>query len=210
MIRKTHGILVACLVALLWSAVPACAHKASIFAFVQGELFVAEGYFGGKTKAIDCVVEVFDQAGNKLKEGKTDANGTFSFPIKDLGPISGDVRFLLTAGSGHKADYLVSASELPGATGRSKTPAVDAAGESGASGSQVQQADPDLIKKIVEDSLQQQLAPVMAMLGSQQKLLLEQKDRSPSLTDIIGGIGWIFGILGIAGYFAGRKHMAQK
>ena len=36
------------------------------------------------------------------------------------------------------------------------------------------------------------------MLGKQQKLLMELKEKSISLTEIFGGIGWILGIVGVA------------
>jgi nickel transport protein len=57
------------------------------------------------------------------------------------------------------------------------------------------------MKKAVEEALDDKIAPLVKMLGEQQRLLLEQKTREPSLTEIVGGIGWILGIVGIAAYF---------
>jgi len=42
------------------------------------------------------------------------------------------------------------------------------------------------------------LAPVKSMLA-------EAMDPAPSMTEILGGIGWIFGLMGVAAYFKSRK-----
>jgi nickel transport protein len=212
--RKAHALLLACLAALVWSAPAAWAHKVSVFAYVQGDAIVVEGFFGGKSKAMDCGVEVFDQQGVKLKEGKTDSNGIFSFPIADMGGASGPIRFVLTAGMGHLADYSLSAADLPSGTKTTDAAdpgpaAVKDAAEKISVVKETQPQDTAAIKKLVEEAVKIQLEPVVAMLGSQQKLLLEQKDKSPSITEIIGGIGWIFGIAGVWAYFAGRRQMAK-
>jgi nickel transport protein len=47
------------------------------------------------------------------------------------------------------------------------------------------------------------------MLGEQQKLLMEQKMKGPGVTEIIGGIGWIFGLVGVWAYFMSRKHAGK-
>jgi nickel transport protein len=216
--RKAHALLIACLVAFVWGASAARAHKVSLFAYVQGDAIVVEGFFGGKAKAMDCGVEVFDQQGAKLKEGKTDSKGIFSFPIADLGAASGPIRFVLTAGMGHLADYTLPASDLPSevkTAGSSHASSVEKATpeehvpEKSAAVQGIRTQDTAAIKKMVEDAVKAQLEPVVTMLGSQQKLLLEQKDKSPSIPEIIGGIGWIFGIVGVWAYFAGRRPMAK-
>jgi nickel transport protein len=62
-------------------------------------------------------------------------------------------------------------------------------------------SDPEL-KKYLEDMLEAKLAPVRQMLG---RILAAQQDESPRLRDIIGGIGWIIGLLGLAAYMRNRK-----
>jgi len=53
------------------------------------------------------------------------------------------------------------------------------------------------VQKIVEDSLDKKLRPIVRMMT-------ESKNTKPSLTEIIGGIGYIFGLMGIALYFKNR------
>jgi nickel transport protein len=50
------------------------------------------------------------------------------------------------------------------------------------------------IDQAIEKALDKKLAPVMRMLTEMQ----EQKVR---LTDVLGGLGYIFGLVGIAAYF---------
>jgi nickel transport protein len=52
--------------------------------------------------------------------------------------------------------------------------------------------------KAIEKALDKKLAPVMRMLAE----MHEQKVR---LTDVLGGLGYIFGLVGVAAYFK-RKH----
>jgi nickel transport protein len=39
---------------------------------------------------------------------------------------------------------------------------------------------------------------------------MEQKMRGPSVTEVIGGIGWIFGLVGVWAYFINRKRTEKK
>jgi len=197
-------------IVLLLLACAASAHKVSLFAYVQGETIVTEAFFGGKAKAVDCLVEVFDTQGRKIKEGKTDASGIFSFPVSDLREAPGDVKFVLSAGMGHRADYVLPATDMKSAGGTAFLPNPSGVIQGDVAAAEVQPQNSAVLKKLVEDSVKAQLEPVVTMLGLQQKLLLEQKERSASVVEIIGGIGWIFGIVGVWAYFAGRKQTAEK
>ena len=54
------------------------------------------------------------------------------------------------------------------------------------------------LEKIINAALEQKLAPL-------RKMLAEQYNAEPSLRDIIGGIGWLLGLAGIALYFKSRR-----
>ena len=88
-------------------------HGVHVFAYVDGQKVFVEGYFTGKSKAVDSVVEVFDAQGNKLTEGRTDNNGVYSFKALDVVPVRGDLRIVLKAGPEHQAEFHIPASELP-------------------------------------------------------------------------------------------------
>jgi nickel transport protein len=46
--------------------------------------------------------------------------------------------------------------------------------------------------------LDAKLKPVM-------QLLVETRQSGPSVTDVLGGIGYIFGLIGVAAYFSAKR-----
>jgi nickel transport protein len=213
---KAVGSLLTTATLLLLSSTSGWAHKVNVFAYVEGDAVVVEGYFSGNVKAQNSVVEVLDSDGKKILEGKTDEKGIWRFKLADLPPIKADIKIVLEGGMGHKADFSLSQADLhvytqETAAPQPKTqettttaPVLVAVQPSG----QVQ--DSALMKKIVEDAVEEKIQPLVKMLGTQQKILMEQKDKGPTLTEIVGGIGWILGIAGVAGYFMGRKRKARS
>lgn len=191
------------------------AHRVNVFAYVEGDSVVVQGYFGGKAKAMNCPVVLFDSSGKKLAEGKTDSKGLCSFKIAELPSFSGDLKVVLEAGSGHKAKYTVKAGELPDAASSRKPDAADESKSpvqkavSTEPSPKAAQAMPAVDEKriigLMDQALDKRIGTIVKMLGNQQKLLLEQQKQGPGLTEIIGGIGWIFGLIGVAAYFMGRN-----
>jgi nickel transport protein len=84
------------------------AHKVNVFAWVEGDTVFVEGYFPGGKKSQDSLVEVFNSAGTKLLEGRTNKKGEFSFKI----PEKTDLKIILTSSMGHKNDFIVPASNF--------------------------------------------------------------------------------------------------
>ena len=171
---------------------PAFAHKVIIFAWVEGDTVFTESKFSDGKKAINSQVLVFDKEATQLAEGKTNNNGEFSFKI----PKRTDLRIVLNAGMGHKAEWRISESEIMEAGGVS---------EEKRTGKFSRPIDTNLskqeIKDLIEESLDRKLRPIM-------KMMAESHSKGPSITEIIGGIGYIFGILGVALYFRNRGKKA--
>ena len=188
-IRFSFIILFLTSIILIGSNVPALAHKVMIFAWVEGGTVFTESKFSGGKKAINARVEIFDKDGKKLLEGKTDNKGEFSFKIPKLT----DLRIVLNAAMGHKAEWTVPESEIREAGNiLEKKSAVEPSGPTTVGLSKEE------VKKIVEDSLDKKLRPIVRMIT-------ESKNTKPSLTEIIGGIGYIFGLMGVALYFKNRR-----
>jgi nickel transport protein len=208
---KVLASLLTTVTLLLLSSTSGWTHKVNVFAYVEGDTVVVEGYFSGKVKAQNSVVEVLDSDGKKILEGKTDEKGVWRFKLADLPPINGDIKIVLEGGMGHKADFTLSQAELLGPTQKTSVPQPKneetkiAGPHLAAAETSVQVQDPALLKKLVEDALDQKIQPLVKMLANQQKMLMEQKDKGPTMTEIIGGVGWILGIVGVAGYFMGRS-----
>ena len=171
------------------------AHKVNIFAYVEGDKVYTESYFNDGKKCIDSKIEVFDNQGNKLLEGLTDGEGEFSFEVP---PEDGDLKIVLDAGMGHRAEYIIPANELRGVMGLIKEkseeliPAVSP---------EISSLDLKEIQSLIEDALDKKLEPIMREMTEIKK---SQEDKI-SPTEIIGGIGYIIGIFGIVAYFLSRK-----
>ena len=213
-LRPINGVLITIIMAF-HSGTPALAHRVNVFAYVEGDKVWVEGYFSASVKAQDSSVDVFDSAGTKILEGKTDSKGIYSFKLTDLPPVTGDIKIVLDAGMGHKADFILSAADLPITS--QQTPSLkqtpkerESTGGMMSVVPSAQTQDTALLKAVVEDAVEQKIQPLVKMIGSQQKLLMEQGNRGPSLSEIIGGIGWIMGIVGIAAYLMSRNSKEKK
>jgi len=171
------------------------AHKVNIFACVEGDKVYTESYFNDGKKCIDSKIEVLDNQGNKLLEGLTDEEGEFSFEVPSE---DGDLKIVLSASMGHRVEYSISADELRGAAGLIKEEPKEPVSLISPETSSV---DLKEIQSIIEDTLDEKLKPIMREMREIKK---SQEDKI-SPTEIIGGIGYIIGIFGIAAYFLSRK-----
>lgn len=210
------GIFSAALIVSGLCSWDAHAHRVNVFAYVEGDAVVVQGYFGGKAKAMNCAVEIYDSSDKKLAEAKTDSQGLCSFRIAELPPFEGGLKVILVAGSGHKAKYSLEAGDLPGkasarkpeAEKEKKSPAeqtVSTPETPPKAAGPTPVVDEKRIAGLVDEALDKRIGPIVKMLGNQQKLLLEQQDKGPRIAEIIGGIGWIFGLVGVGAYFMSRN-----
>jgi nickel transport protein len=181
-----------------------------IFAWVDGDTVYTQSKFGGGRKAKNCTILVFDKEGNQLLEGKTDQKGEFSFKV----PKEGDLKIVLKASMGHSAQWNIPAKEISAQTdaswSRRPVGMVEPATEESTSLSAERRTSEQMpvpaavglsrrdIQDLIDESLDRKLAPVVAMLG-------ESLDRGPRLTDVVGGIGYIFGLVGVALYLVKRR-----
>ena len=193
--NKLYLILIFIFLIIMMVNISVFAHKVNIFAYVEGEKIYTESYFNDGKKCIDSKIEVFDNQGNKLLEGLTDKEGEFSFEVPSE---DGDLKIVLTASMGHRAEYSISANEIRGSTGLIKEE-----NEEPVSIVFPETSSLDLkeIQSIIEDTLDEKLKPIMREMIEIKK---SQEDKI-SPTEIIGGIGYIVGIFGIIAYFLSRK-----
>lgn len=197
------------LLAIFLSSAPAYAHKVTIFAWVEGDMVHTQSKFSGGRKVKNAPVEVYDVLEKKLLEGRTDERGEFKFKSPGKGPL----RIVLIAAMGHKAHWTLSADELAGSVESSEasTPTpllektdsgVDTA--SASSGEQNQTADIQMaIQTAVEKALDKKLKPVIG-------LLVDTQNPDPSFRDIMGGLGYILGLVGLGAYFNYRRREAGR
>ena len=186
----------------------ALAHKVTIFAWVEGDTVFTQSKFSGGRRAQGSTVVVYDKDGKQLLEGKTDENGEFAFKI----PKITELKVALKASMGHLAEWTIPVEELAGAKVAPSTPAnVQPAATTPppqSTGTQTSAATSEPvtsagltkqeIEQIVENSLDKKLQPITHMLA-------DAVDCGPGLTEILGGIGYIFGLVGVALYFISRR-----
>ena len=154
------------------------------------------------------VVEVHDAAtGEVLLTGTTDEEGQFVFPIPDRARAEKmDLLLALKAGEGHQAEWTVKYDEFGAGSGAAAEAEPATASEAAAPAASepvaapaaapaaTAPADTAAIKAVVHS----ELAPVKRMLA-------EMHDSGPGVTEILGGIGYIFGLFGVAAYMKSRK-----
>ncbi len=193
------GVIIFLLLILTSSTV--FAHKVSIYAYAEDGKVFAEGYFSDGTRTRNSLIEVFDaKTGKKLLEGKTDNDGKFSFKI----PKATSLKLVLHASMGHRNDYTLSAKEVKEAMG------IRESGVKGRKGESKPQSTVPLtvtsglssaeIEAVVNKAMDRKLQPVITIL-----LKLKENSEKPGLTEILGGIGYIIGLMGIAMYFKSRR-----
>ena len=213
--RLTAKVSIISLSAILYSAISAAglllapitvwAHGVSVFAHSEGDTIVVEGSFHDGAKCIGCMVEAFDSLGRKMAEGKTDADGVYSFKT----PARTDVLIRLSDPMGHLAEHRMPAADLP-----ESLPAAPAASETGdehphvhahsgpAEGASADSRDERIhdsaeVERVVEKVVARQLAPI--------RRALEESQRRRRFSDVVGGIGYIVGLLGLILYFRSKQ-----
>jgi nickel transport protein len=180
------------LVLILILAPLAFAHRVNIFAQVEGDSIIGQGYYNDGAPVRNQKVEVFRLNGQTLLEIETDSAGYFRF----LPRTREDLKIVLYAGMGHQAEIIIKASDLPeprkpqAAKPKSLQEKVETTPEKS-------EIDAEQLRRIVEEVVEEKFNAVQELMVKQQK--------SVSLTTVIGGIGYIFGIFGLFFYFRRKK-----
>ncbi len=209
---------IACFFAVLWlvfCTTPAIAHKVLIFAWVDGNTIHTESKFSGGKKVHDATVLVLDGKGNRLLEGKTDNKGRFSFEA----PKKTDLRIVLKASMGHRAEWKIPAEDFKGVSRESERSITQKSGAGPQSKADIfspnnkrkktvsKSIDAGItreeIEHLVNNALERKLAPIVDLLS-------ESIDKGPTITEIMGGIGYIFGLVGMALYFKNRSNTSKR
>lgn len=183
------------IVILLFHTSAAYAHKVYLFAWTEGDMIHTESYFGGNKKVQDGTIKVFDSEGKELLNGRTNEKGEFSFKV----PQIADLKIVLESSMGHGAEYLFKRSEFS----TDQVPAVEVTSDTNT----VEEPEVPLqvtagqnsLRKEFEATLDMKLKPIIRELA---KL---REDKGPGVTEIIGGIGYILGIMGIIAYMKSKN-----
>lgn len=201
---KTHlckQLLLVVLITLLLTSV-AHAHKVRVFAWQEGDTVFTEAKFsGGKpAKNVDIFVEN-PSTQKRVASGKTDSAGNYQFTVPT--PQLGSLNIVVDGGDGHRNSWthtLENATiehEHPQSSRNSSAENTPKLPVNTAEKTHTN-IDIDQLTAVLETVLDKKLGPI-------KKTLAENSERSPSLQDILGGIGYILGLAGIAAYVKSKK-----
>jgi nickel transport protein len=183
-----------------------------VFAWVEDDTVHVESKFSGGRKPKGALIEVFDGKGKLLLKGRTNEEGQFSFKV----PQKTDLNIVLTAGMGHRAEWMVPREDLqdttapalqtsPGADAKASETESAVAAEATAERSESPSRTPaettvtaEDLQRAVEAALDKKLKPVL-------KMLTESRQSGTDIKDIFGGIGYILGLVGLATYIQYRR-----
>jgi len=181
MASRTTSILLWLLAGGVLFPASASAHKIHVTVHVHDTSIHGEVTFQGGHPAGNIKVTAFDPAGEKLAETTTDDEGVFTLQAE----FRCDYRLLAVTGDGHGGEFTVTAAQLPS----SLPPRGDVS-----------------TRPVSEDEPLEALRNEIILLRKE----LTDYTRQTRLRDVLGGIGYILGIAGIAFYFLGVRRKASK
>ena len=192
------------LATLTVSATPCLAHKLNVFSYEEEGVMVVEATFsGGRPVKNSSVTVTIEDDGTRLLSGTTDAKGIFRFPLpQQIIQHPQNMTVTVSPGDGHKGNWLITTDDYSAGRNANISSPQNTRTSSSLQEKTVAnrpQCDPTLIRKIVSE----ELTPI-------KKALAEQQVRSVSLQDILGGIGYILGLLGLATYIKSKKTGDKK
>ncbi len=187
------------------------AHKVRIFAWENGDgTIMTESKFSGGRAAKNVTVTVIEAStGNELLSGKTDTKGMYQFPVPKT--TSKEIEIVVNGGDGHKNSWHYTLEETPPLPVASQIPETKTSPQKEPGQTSMQavtstpktQCDSEEFTRLINAALDRKLAPI-------HRVLAESTDHSPTLQDILGGIGYILGLAGIAAYFQSRKKNQEQ
>lgn len=193
--------LVSCALLLLCcSAVQAHNVLGGVYAIgaeVEGEV----GFSNGDMAPLGSSVVVRNAKGELLLNTLTDDEGFFTF----VAPARIDLHIRVDLGAGHVYETVLAADELPESLAGSETSPLPA--NSGqieqaakATASDMQAPNAQELSALVEKAVAKQVKPLRQELNAYKE--------QASFRDALGGLGYIFGLCGLAMYLRQRKHQS--
>ena len=205
---KSSVVCLLILGALHVSMGPAAAHRVNVFAWVTGDTVYVESKFSGGKHVKGGQILVLDPQGKTVLSGLTDELGKFSFKL----PQKTDLKIVLSAGEGHRGEWTLRASEMTAASSPghthdevAPTPENNSDQQAGSGNSAPGASDAVITRQeleaMIDTALDRKLEPIA-------KSLADMRHKGPTVKDIMAGIGYILGLVGIAAYVHSRKQKA--
>ena len=179
------------------------AHGIKVFASVEDGQICGEAYFVGGGNPRDVDVRLLGPAGNVLARTRTDDKGVFRFTPA----VRCDMKIVVETGDGHLAEFAIASADLPEslpalasapAAGAASAPSAPAAapaasapaGKAGHSAAPPAGVDAAELQRLVRQAVRREL---------------DAHERNVNLREIVGGIGYIVGVMGLVALLKRRK-----
>jgi nickel transport protein len=176
-------------------SLPLSAHKLKVFASAEGERIIGRAYFVGGAGASGAVIRIIDAEGRERARLEPDQEGNFDYQVER--PMT--YRVVADSLDGHQASWTLRAEEFsPAAPAGEEMPANEATLPGPDS---TTAPNPSQITQ-VEQAVARQVRPLREALQAH-----EERVR---MRDILGGIGYIIGLAGLALWWNSRRHKEDR
>ena len=228
--KKTNILFITIIISHIFFITAVHAHKVTVFAWVEGDTIYTQSKFSGGKKAINAQITVYGADDTILVKGKTDNKGLFSFPTLR----NKTLKIVLSAGMGHRAQWILNENEITASckntpqadflqTDSSQTDSSQTDSSqtksSQTKSSQTYSPQTELIDNLGKAPVNSHTPPYVSMPSDIEAVIekaidkklntiikmLADTNQTTSIRDIMGAIGYIFGLVGIAVYFNSRK-----
>lgn len=178
-------------VTVLFAPAEPLAHRLNVFAAYDGTCVAGEAYFSGGGRAQGIAVRAVGPGDRVLAEVRTDTEGNFAFCQLPAAAVE----IVADPGDGHIARFRLTAADMGAAPGTGAAMAAPSA--KAPLGHPVSSEWSATLEQIVDRAVARRIAPL-------QRQIAEYESRI-RLHDILGGIGYLVGIAGIAFWWLARR-----
>jgi nickel transport protein len=199
--------MIAAIVLVVAGTTSAGAHRLKLFVSVDGMTLSGYAFFIGGGRPQDVGFVVKDASGTEVHRGRTDDHGAFAWTADR----PADYVLSVDTGEGHFADEKIPADRFSTAAPATAVPEVttpasvtDVAANATATISSAAAVDAETLARLVEAAVDRALARQLRPLIEAQNLA-EGRLR---FNDIMGGVGMIIGLAGIAAWALSRRRKA--
>ncbi|MBK8175067.1 MAG: hypothetical protein IPK66_07315 [Rhodospirillales bacterium] len=182
------------------AASPAYAHKLKVFATAVGPRIDGSAYFVGGGPARGAKIVVATPGGETLALLQTDDDGKFAITATRRV----DHVIIVDCGDGHVARFVIAAEDLPASLPESSQAGAQAAVNPNVSRPSVEEAmqpagkaGPEALPDAVAAAVAAQIRPLREQLNA--------FEDEVQLRDILGGLGYILGLAGLAAWLRARQ-----
>lgn len=159
------------------------AHQLLTVADVIGNEVTVEAGFSNGDIAAGAKIIVTTGDGKVIAQGKTDEEGVFVFKVN----TKTDLKIVVDAGAGHRAETTIAADEI----------SISGSGEVSDEGQGFSGNNYNNLISLIDKTLAKRINPL--------KKEIQVLEHKAGMRDIIGSVGYIFGLMGVVLYFYTRR-----